>query len=70
VVFLTPGLEDRSFDIVSIEDENHSPLDSSRNDEIVWVTVPEEVRIGDLVRKPFDVKDPSRTTECQTQNVQ
>ena len=53
VVFLTPGLEDRAFDIVSIEDENHSPLDSTRNDEIVWITVPEEVREGDLIRKPL-----------------
>jgi len=53
VVFLTPGLEDRSFEIVSIEDENHSPLDSTRNDEIVWITVPEEVREGDLIRKPL-----------------
>jgi putative protease len=70
VIFLTPGLEDRSFDIVSIEDENHSPLDSSRNDEMVWITVPEEVRIGDLVRKPFDVKDPGRTTEYRAQNIQ
>ena len=53
VMFLTPGLEDRSFDIISIEDENHSPLDSTRNDEIVWIDVPEEVREGDLMRKPF-----------------
>jgi putative protease len=53
VIFLTSGLEDRSFDIVSIEDENRSPLDSARNDEIVWINVPEEVREGDLVRKPL-----------------
>lgn len=53
VIFLTPGLENRSFDIVSIEDENHSPLDSTRNDEIVWITVPKEVREGDLMRKPL-----------------
>jgi putative protease len=53
VMFLTPGLEDRLFDIVSIENENHSPLDSTRNDEIVWIDVPEEVREGDLMRKPL-----------------
>lgn len=53
VMFLTPGLEDRSLDIISIEDENHSPLDSTRNDEIVWIDVPEEVRKGDLMRKPL-----------------
>jgi putative protease len=53
VMFLTSGLEDRSFDIVSIEDENHSPLDSTRNDEIIWIDVPEEVREGDLMRKPL-----------------
>jgi len=53
VIFLTPGLEDRSYDISSIEDENHSALDSTRNDEIVWITVPKEVRAGDLIRKPL-----------------
>ena len=53
VMFLTPGLEDRSFDITSIEDRNHSALESTRNDEIVWIPVPEEVREGDLIRKPL-----------------
>jgi putative protease len=53
VMFLTPGLEDCSFEIESIEDENHSALDSTRNDEIVWLSVPKEVRQGDLIRKPL-----------------
>jgi hypothetical protein len=51
VEFLTTGLEGRTFKIESIEDEEFLPLESTRNDEIVWLPVPEEVRAGDLVRK-------------------
>jgi putative protease len=51
VEFLTPGLEGRLFEINSIEDEEHLTLASTRNDEIVWLPIPKEVRGGDLIRK-------------------
>jgi len=51
VEFLTTGLEGQSFEIKSIEDEDHESLNSTRNDEIVWLPVPEAVREGDLIRK-------------------
>ncbi len=51
VEFLTTGLEGRIFKIESIADEDHMSLESSRNDDVVWLLVPEEVRAGDLIRK-------------------
>ena len=51
VEFLTTGLEGRTFKMESIEDEDHMSLESTRNDQIVWLPVPEEVRAGDLIRK-------------------
>jgi putative protease len=51
VEFLTTGLEGKMFPVDALEDEDHSPLESTRNDEIVWLPVPEEVRAGDLIRR-------------------
>jgi putative protease len=51
VEFLTTGLEGKTFAIDTIEDEDHIPLESTRNDEIVWLPIPEEVRAGDLIRR-------------------
>lgn len=52
VEFLTPGLEGKLFPVRSIEDEDRNRIGTARNDEIVWIPVPPEVRKGDLIRRP------------------
>jgi len=55
VEFLTPGLEGEMFEIEWMEDEEHLPLESARNDETVYMPVPESVRAGDIMRKRIAV---------------
>ncbi len=51
VEFLTPGLEGKPFEIGSIRDEEGTEIPSARNEDIVFIEVPAEVREGDLVRR-------------------
>ncbi|GBD99781.1 putative protease YhbU precursor [bacterium BMS3Abin07] len=55
IEFLTPGLEGMIFRIETIEDEEHMSVESARNDEVVWMTVPEQAREGDIIRKMIDL---------------
>jgi U32 family peptidase len=51
VVFLTPGLEERVFEIDSMKNEEGVLITSARNDEVIFMTVPGVVRKNDLIRR-------------------
>lgn len=51
VEFLTPGLEERFFEIKTMKDEEGADINSARNEETVFLEVPEGVRGNDLIRR-------------------
>ena len=51
VEYLTPGLEEKLFDIDSIKDTKGAVVDSARNEDIVFIPVPKDVRQNDLIRR-------------------
>lgn len=51
VEFLSPGLEEREFPVVSMSDADRSDVPDARNGEVVFIPVPEEVRPMDLIRR-------------------
>ena len=51
VEYLTPGLEEKLFDIDSIKDIEGAVISSARNEDIVFIPVPNGVRQNDLIRR-------------------
>ncbi len=51
VEFLSPGLEEKSFRVQYIRDDNYLDIASARNEDVVFVKVPMGVRKSDLVRR-------------------
>ena len=51
VEYLSPGLEERSFEIRSIKDQDGTEMASARNENTVFIGVPEGVRPNDLIRR-------------------
>jgi len=51
VEFLTPGLEERLVEIAVMKDEEGIDVVSARNEEIIFIEVPQGVRTNDIVRR-------------------
>ncbi|MCE5195056.1 MAG: U32 family peptidase [Nitrospiraceae bacterium] len=51
VEYLSPGLEEKSFEINSIKNLQGNDITSARNEDIVFIQVPEGVRPNDLIRR-------------------
>jgi putative protease len=53
VQFLSTGLENKSFKVTEITTEKGAPVDSGRNDEIVFIPGQKGVNKNDLIRRPL-----------------
>lgn len=51
VEYLSPGLEEKVFEIGSIKDKDGVDIDTARNGEMIFITVPDGVRRNDLIRR-------------------
>ncbi len=51
VEYLSPGLEEKVFEISSMKDKDGTDISSARNGDVVFITVPDGVRMNDLVRR-------------------
>lgn len=51
IEYLTPGLEEKLFDIDLIKDIEGAVISSARNEDIVFIPVPKGVRQNDLIRR-------------------
>ncbi|MEW6107865.1 MAG: U32 family peptidase [Nitrospirota bacterium] len=51
IEYLSPGLEGEKFDIGSIKDEDGADRISARNEDIIFINVPDGVRKNDLIRR-------------------
>ena len=51
VEYLSPGIEERLFPVEAMEDEENNELVSARNEDIIFMRVPEEAREHDLIRR-------------------
>jgi putative protease len=51
VGFLTPGIEERFFEIDVMKDAEGLDISTARNEDIVYIAAPEEVRRNDLIRR-------------------
>lgn len=51
VEFLSPGIEERLFEIKEMKDEEGLAITSARNEDTVFIEVPEGVRPNDLIRR-------------------
>jgi len=65
ITYLTPGLEEETFRIDFLRDENSLPVLSARNEDIVFAEAPPEARELDLIRRARG----SRQTETRDVRV-
>lgn len=56
VEYLSPGLEERLFTVETMKDEEDNELVSARNEDIIFMRVPQEARQQDLIRRPKDFR--------------
>ncbi|MBI4690911.1 MAG: U32 family peptidase C-terminal domain-containing protein [Nitrospirae bacterium] len=57
IEYLTPGLEDTLFKIDSMKDLEGACIDSAKNEESVFITIPKGVRQNDLIRRYKGFRD-------------
>ena len=53
VEFLSTGLENRPYTVSELLNEKGMPVESGRNDQIVFLTVLKGVHENDLIRRPI-----------------
>ena len=51
VEFLSPGIEEKLFQTEQMQDEDENDLLSARNEDIIFMKVPDEARVHDLIRR-------------------
>lgn len=61
IEFLSPGLEEKVFSVMSMKDGEGLDLESARNEDVVYVSVPEGVREKDLIRRRRNFGRPEKT---------
>ena len=54
IQFLSPGIENRSYQVKNIFSKEGLPIDSGRNENIVMIPSEPGVRVNDLVRRPIN----------------
>ncbi len=64
VEYLTPGLEGRRFEVLDMTDAEGSPLTTARNEDTVFISVPEGVRKDDLIRRDRDFRSARKEQHC------
>ena len=60
IEFLSPGIEERRYPVVAIKDEDEQAIVSARNEDVVFMSVPEEARVNDLIRRQKDYRSADR----------
>jgi putative protease len=51
VEYLSPGIEEKLFPVEAMRDEENNELVSARNEDIIFMRVPDEAREQDLIRR-------------------
>jgi len=51
IEFLSPGIEERLFSVGAMRDHERNLIHSARNEDIVFMNVPAEARVNDLIRR-------------------
>jgi len=59
VEYLTPGIEEQRFAVSAMQNSDRLPVDSARNEDIIYFEVPRQVRPGDLIRRPKQFRGPA-----------
>lgn len=59
VEFLSPGLEERPFEVGSMRDRDSLAVSSARNEDLVYIRVPGGVRKNDLIRREKNFREPA-----------
>ncbi len=57
VEYLTPGLEERVFKADDMKSAYGSSISSARNEDIIYMQVPQGVRINDLIRREIKLRE-------------
>lgn len=61
VEFLSPGIEEKLFPVEAMKDEENNELVSARNEDIIFMSVPEEARQQDLIRRQKDFRSAQKS---------
>jgi len=56
VEYLSPGIEEKLFPVEAMKDEENNELVSARNEDIIFMRVPDEAREQDLIRRQKDFR--------------
>lgn len=60
VEYLSPGFEESSFKVGAMRDKNGLEVVSARNEDIIYMQVPEGIRQNDLMRRDKDLRTAQR----------
>ena len=60
VEYLSPGLEEKVFEVGSMKDKDGTDINSARNGDMVFIRVPDGIRRNDLIRREKRTVDTQR----------
>lgn len=66
VEYLSPGIEEKLFPVEEMKDQENNELVSARNEDIIFMSVPEEAREQDLIRRQKDFRSAQK---CELMSV-
>jgi U32 family peptidase len=66
VEYLSPGIEEKLFPVEEMRDQENNELVSARNEDIIFMSVPEEAREQDLIRRQKDFRSAQK---CEVMSV-
>jgi len=61
VEYLSPGIEEKLYPVETMKDEEQNELMSARNENIIFMKVPEEAREQDLIRRQKDFRSAQKS---------
>ncbi len=67
VEYLSPGIEEVLFPVEIMQDEEKNDLVSARNEDIIFMKVPEEAREQDLIRRQKDFRSAQQSEPMRVQ---
>lgn len=61
VEYLSPGIEEKLFPVEAMTDKENNELVSARNEDIIFMRVPEEAREQDMIRRQRDFRSAQKS---------
>jgi len=69
IEFLSPGIEEKLFVVETMRDKEENLIHSARNEDVIFMNVPRQARVHDLIRRQKNFRSANREKPVVTQST-